>query len=755
MQDALALIDSTVRSLGGRIAYRHIEESTDPPRGPSPREAGLPDALARSLEELGIKSLYLHQYRALEAFRAGGNLVIVSGTGTGKTEAFLIPIAEALIREGSTPPRPYALILYPTKALARDQLYRIKIFLEGALGYRVEVLDGDTPQSKREEIYIDPPHILISNPDMLHYGMAFSEKFRDLVSRVRVVVLDEMHVYGGVFGAHVRWILYRLRRLAGGRRIRFIGAGATIGNPSELAAQLFGESAKVVEGPRRRRGRAIHLLVEQGRASRWTLAAAIIASLARQGLKVVGFADSQQMAELIARIARRSFGVQVLVHRAGLLPGERRRIEEGLRSGDVKAVVATSTLELGIDIGDLDAVIMSKLPRSFSSYLQRAGRAGRRGRPGLVATILGDDPIESYFLARPREFFSQEPDPAYIEPSNIEVARVHAAALMLQEGLLDPEGLPDPMQEALEELAREGAARLVERRYYPDWRRVRGIVENSSIRSSGPMVRIYDISRDRRGVLIGYRELPQALYDLYPGAIYYHGGRGMVSVRLDVNALRADVRPLGGDVGFYTKPFYTVDVVALKPLKSRYAGPVRVIYAELILKVIVEGYTVREEYSGTLINEVRYQTPLEWRYRTLGIMLKYPDPGFEKLTDAISAYHALEHVLISASKPVVGASDTDLGGISYPTGHIVIYDSAPGGHGASKLVFERLEKVHEVARRILSQCTCEDGCPRCVFSPYCGSGNRFLSRRGALKVLIAVEKGIKVEPSKPRGRPLA
>ncbi len=749
-------VKAALARFGARVAFRHVEQAGDPPLGPSPCEAGLPEALCSALGALGIEKLYEHQYRALEAFRSGDNVVIVSGTGTGKTEAFLIPVLEDMIVHGPAPPRPYAVVLYPTKALARDQLVRIKALAESRLGFRVDVLDGDTPRGRRAEIYLDPPHILVTNPDMMHYGMAFSDRFRELVARVRVLVVDEMHVYSGIFGSHVGWVIYRLKRLVGGRKIRFLGAGATIGNPRELAGYLFGEETVVVEGPRRRRGIAVHLFVDQGRASRWSLAAALISHLARDGYKVLGFVDSQQMAELVARIARKTFKVNVGVHRAGLEASERARVEEDFREGRLMAVVATPTLELGIDIGDLDAVVMARLPRSYAAYIQRSGRAGRRGSPGLVATILGDDPIEAYFLARPREYFEQEVDPAYIEMSNIEVAKVHAASLALQEGLIDSSGLPEALVDALEALDREGIVRRVRGAgFYPDWKLARSYVESRSLRSSGPLVRIYDISSRPGGRRIGYRELPQALYDLYPGAIYYHGGRGMVVLRLDLGALRADTRQIGGDVGFYTKPLYTVDVVTVKQIASRRLAGVKLVYADVQLSVSVEGYIVREEYSGSVLSEVSYDQPITWKYWTKGVLARFPDPGLGSFTDTISAYHALEHVLISAARPVVGAADTDLGGVSYPSGHIVIYDSAPGGHGASRLVFERMERVIEVAKGILSGCTCEDGCPRCVYSPYCGSGNRFLSRKGALRVIQALEEGVEAAYSSPSGKPLA
>ena len=749
----VTLVEGVTSRYGARIAYRWLEESGDPEEGPSVEEANIDERLARALRAVGVGRLYRFQYAALDRIRSDSNVVIVSGTGTGKTEAFMVPILDMLLREGLGAPRPYAIVMYPTKALARDQLGRLRRIAEVLLGYRVAVLDGDTPKREREEIYTNPPHILVTNPDMMHVGLAFSDNIRRLVSRARVLVLDEMHVYKGVFGAHVKWVIHRMKSISR-NGLQFIGAGATIGNPRELGEILFGEEVEVVEGPRRRKGIALHVMIEQGpRASRWTLAAALIAGLAREGFKVLGFVDSQQMAELIARIAVKSFGVRVGVHRAGLLPEDRRRIEREFWEGRLRAVVATPTLELGIDVGDLDAVVMPHLPRSYASYIQRAGRAGRRGRLGLVATILGDDPIESYFLARPREYFSQEVDPSYVDPSNIEVAKTHLAALLLQRGVLDPDQLPLEFRAAAKELEAIGVLRRINSKLYPDWRRAREYLEaRRSLRAAGLQVRIVESGR-----IIGYREMPQALYDLYPGAIYYHAGRTMVSLKLDLAAMRAEVREVGAQVGIYTKPLYKVDLIEVAPHEAREVGPLKLVYGDLKLAVYVEGYVVREEYSGALLTETLYDEPITWTYWTKGVITRYPSPSM--LSDHIalaSGYHALEHALIAAARPVVGASDTDLGGISYPSGHIVIYDSAPGGHGASRLVYSRFERIQDMAFKILGGCRCDDGCPRCVFSPYCGNGNRFLSRRTALEILsytLQLRGRIKEEP--PQGEPIA
>ncbi len=739
----------------GRIIHVHVERHGDPEPGPSVDEAGLPDPLSNALKRYGIERLHKFQFEALKAYREGGDLIIVAGTGTGKTEAFMIPVLEDIIRLGESVRRPYAIVMYPTKALARDQIVRMKRLAEGMLGVKVRVLDGDTPRGERTEIYADPPHILVTNPDMMHYGMIYSHHIRRLVSRAKVLILDETHVYNGVFGSHVRWVIYRMERLAGSLRV--VGAGATIGNPESLGEKLFGRKPKVIEGPPRRRGTAIHLLVDIGSGSRWSLAAAIISSLSRRGLKVLGFVDSQQMAELIARIARRSFGVEVGVHRAGLPPSYRRKVEEDFRSGKINAVVATPTMELGIDLGDLDVVVMAHLPHSYNSYVQRAGRAGRRGKPGLIITLLGDDAIEAYFARRPKEFFSQKPSPSYIEPGNPEIARTHLVALLLQEGILDEASLPREMGRVVDEIIALGLAKRLGGKLYPNWKAAKAYLDSQEgLRSSGPRVAIYDGSEE-----IGYREMPSALYDLYPGAIYYHAGRAYVSLELDLEKYRAKVRKLDGDVGFYTKPLYTVDVTDILEEDERTLGPLRIIYAEVKLVVIVTGYVVREEYTGRKLYVQEYREPVTWSYRTKAMITRYPNPGIKSPTRLISGYHALEHALISAARPVVGVSDTDLGGISYPSGHIVIYDSTPGGHGGARLVFERLEKIHDIAENILSDCDCEDGCPKCVYSPYCGNNNMFLSRRAALEILrnvFRLERLGKVRPMKveaPTGKPLA
>ncbi|MGC9111893.1 DEAD/DEAH box helicase [Acidilobus sp.] len=718
------LLSKAVRGNGGKVIYLYHETEGEPEPGPSVTDLGLPEELVRSLEARGIARLYRFQWDAISRIRQGKDTIIVAGTGTGKTEAFMIPLIErALKGRGER-----FLLVYPTKALARDQARRLSSLLSG-VGLRYAVLDGDTPPAERRSIYEDPPSFIITNPDMIHVGLAESKDFRELVSGISAAVFDEMHVYQGVLGSHVKWVIYRLSQAAG--RLQLVGAGATIGNPGDLGAKLFSrQDVEVVEGPRRRRGEAVHAFVDYGRLSRWSFAAYLIASLASEGLKVLGFTDSQQMAELVARIIRRNYNVNAEVHRAGLPAEHRRKVEREFAEGTLNAVVATSTLELGIDIGDLDAVVMASLPKSYSSYVQRAGRAGRRGRPGLVATLMGDDPIEAYYASRPQEFFSREPDPGYIEPGNAEVTKLHLVALAMQRGALRRSSLPRELQVPITWAVDKGLLSLKGDIIMPQWRPAREFLASQGLRSTGPMVKIVLNNK-----VVGEREMPMALYDLHPGALYYHAGQPLLSSRLDLSSMRAYTVKLSENVNFYTKPLYSIDILEVRAESSTNYGPVAAAYGDVHVQVSVTGYVIKDEFSGATLNEVEYESPITWDYWTKGVALRYPLLEFDTLESSLSAYHALEHVLIAASRPVVGASDTDLSGVSYPTGHIVIYDSHVGGNGASRLVYERLLKIQEIAKSIVSSCTCEDGCPRCVYSPYCGNNNRYLSRHGALRVL--------------------
>jgi len=718
---------------GAKVIYVRREVVAEPELGPSVDSIGLHELLAERLKACGIERLYKFQYGAYRAIREGRDVFIVSGAATGKTEAFIIPVLDEALKAGRR-----SAIIYPTKALARDQLARFERYSVPLL-LRMAVLDGDTPEKERLAIYENPPEVLITNPDMIHFSLPRSARFRRLLKGVKTLVLDEAHVYEGSFGSHVRMIIERLKKLLG-PDAKFVASSATIGNPGELGELLFDRPVEVIEGTSRRKGIAYHALVSSGTLSRWTVASRLLYLASRAGLKCLAFVDSQQMCEVVARMARRD-GVKVMVHRAGLLKEERREVEDKLKSGELEAVVATPTLELGIDIGLLDAVIMVAPPPSFARYLQRAGRAGRRGRPGYIFTVLADDPIDAYYEREPERFFEQELTPVVFEPYNEEIAKIHVIAMAMERrGRLKVDEVPRGWEKAVQLCVEEGYAvlkagwLLLTRKAFREF-------GSYSLRSAGREVSIIDRAR---GARIGTRSLPMALHDLHPGAVYLHQGRIYEVEELDLGRFVAYVKRMPDDLPYYTRPVYEVNVTDLLLTAFRTVNGVEVAYGSGRVEKTVLGYTIRYLFGGeerpSEMPIVPLEEPISWSFRTKLLLARYGEVVEPE------AIHALEHAVIHAARPVVGAGLSDLGGVSYPTGHVVIYDATPGGSGLSKLLFKRLEKAHRIAYDILANCDCEDGCPRCVYDPFCGNNNRLLSRKGALKLIDAVLKGLVKAP---------
>ena len=708
-----------------QIVYKYVERPALPEPGPPVEEVVRCKELAALLKRRGITTLFKYQAEAIKRIREGKHVFIMAGTGTGKTEAFLIPIIEDVLSEPFEGTR--ALLIYPTKALARDQLSRMNYYLSPFFGLRAMTLDGDTPDRIRRSIYEYPPQILLTNPDMIHFSLQYSSEFKELVSRARYVVLDDMHVYSGIFGSHVHYVLRRLKRFLRGEVV-FIGSSATLGNPREFASKLFGVEVDVVSGGISRRGRIIHVLVSPKGKSKLAEALFLLRLCIREGLKTLLFVDSHRLAELIKLLARRE-GLEVEVHRAGLRPEERERIERKFKRGDLLCVVATPTLELGIDIGDLEVVILYNVPATFSRYIQRTGRVGRRGQTSYVFTILGDDPISSYYSRNPEEFFSRKPDPIFIDPENEEVMSVHLIA-MARDSPYKPSELSKREREVVNVLIRRGLLRLTRRGYVRVTRAgIEWLKPRQNLRGIGDVVSIVTTE----GRKIGEREMPMALKELHPEAIYLHGGTPYLVVDLKGN--RAIVRRIPRDLPVVTSPlFYTMPSEG-RELSSRRVLGIEATYLELTILDVVYGYVAKRFPTMELLSERVFDREYTYEFKTKGVLVQLPPMAEWDTMSNAEAFHAIEHALISAAQVVVGVSPTDLGGISFPSGHIYIYDSYPGGSGASLALFRNLEEAFRVAYDIVSKCRCYDGCPRCIYSPYCGNNNKILSRRRASTIL--------------------
>ncbi|MGC9130993.1 MAG: DEAD/DEAH box helicase [Pyrobaculum sp.] len=689
--------------------------------------------VADMFTSLGISSLYRYQYDAVQSIRSGRDTVVVAGTGMGKTEAFLIPILEASMEALGGP---VALVLYPTKALARDQLARLRRYGD-RLGVRVMVYDGDTPPRERRLLYEMPPHVVISNPDMVSQALMHVARFREMLRRVRYVVLDDFHVYTGVFGSHMYYLLRRVRRFV---RPVFIATSATVGNPAEFAQALFdSDRVNVVWGPLGRRGRLVQVLARPRFRSKWAEAARLAALCIEQGMKCLVFTDSHRYSEIIYRALKiGGQGDRVAVHRAGLDPEERKAVEEAFKRGEVDVVISTPTLELGIDIGDVDAAVLASIPPSYSRYLQRIGRVGRRGQTGYVVQILGNDPISQYYRNYPHEFFSRSPEPLGFEKENEDVATLHvlaaaADAPLRQRDLTAFERLLAERLEADGALTRVG-------HFYRVTPRGRERLSMLSLRGSPHVVKI----KTGDGRVLGERELPLALYELHPEAIYMHGGRTYVSRSLDLGR-RVAVVELADAEDLMTQALEDMEPEIVEVLREGVVEGVPYQYGRLRIKMTVYGYALKRFTTEETLGEYSID-PLTYEFETRGAVFYMPHVRFSA-DDALDweararGYHATEHVLISAAEIALGAAKTDLGGISYPDGVVVIYDSHVGGNGTTKLLIENFRKVAEVAYKIVKGCDCVDGCPKCVYSPYCGNNNKMLSRKNAIRILEIVLGG--------------
>lgn len=722
------------------IVYIYVEYPVEPEYGPPIEEADLPRGLVELLKSRGIERFLKYQWEAFQHIVKGDDVVIVSGTGTGKTEAFILPVISMLSKE-SPDNRGICIIMYPTKALARDQYVRIREYVSAA-DMRVEVYDGDTPEEVRRRIYSEPPEILLTNPDMLHYALMYVDKFRSILPRVKFVVLDDFHMYEGVFGTHVHYVLRRLSRFCG--KVQYIATSATIGNPEEFASLMFRRPCKVIRGVLGRRGIVKHLLLKSKR-TKIQEAVELVKLCVKAGKRGIVFADSHRVVELIKRLLDKS-GLRDLtaVHRAGLRPEERAEIEDKFREGKLMFIIATPTLEIGIDIGNIDVAIMATVPPSYIRYLQRSGRVGRRGQISYVMQILGNDPISSYFENYPEEFYNRSPEPLYIDPRNVELARLHILA-MCEDAPIKLSELDDFEYCIAMSLVEEGLMRIVHDKYLYLTEEGRKIVRRlRSLRGMGDKVEIYLKDGKKK---IGERELPIAIRELFPGAIYLHGGRVYKVVSLDMDSRRAYVVKVPEEeVNYVTVALYTSIPHVDKVIERGSVLGIPYHYVELTIEERVEGYIVKDMYSSRIIREEYLDEEISYKFKTKGLILYMPLITFSKIEpldhiERAKAYHAVEHALIIASQISIGAGQTDLGGISYPTGEIVIYDGHLGGSGLCRQLANKLKETIEIAYKIVKNCKCYDGCPKCIYSPYCGNNNKYLSRRNAIKVLEHVLRG--------------
>jgi DEAD/DEAH box helicase domain-containing protein len=730
----------------GRIVAEAAEEERR--SRPAPLPADLHPGLAEALGRVGIDSLYTHQLRAFEAAEES-NLVITSGTASGKSLAFNLPVLNAI----ATQPKARALYLYPTKALAQDQARKLAQLRPP--GLREAIYDGDTPREERPAIR-RRSNLVLTNPDMLHVALLPNHKgWGDFLANLEWVVVDEAHTYRGVFGSHVANVLRRLRRLARayGLEPRFLLASATIANPEELAERLVGTEFELVDDDGApRAGREIAMwnppLIDQRsgtRRSALSEAADLLAELVTHEVRTICFLKSRRGIELIQRFARENLerrgkpelARRIAPYRGGYTPQQRREIEARLAAGELLAVVATDALELGIDVGELDAAICTTFPGTVASLRQMWGRAGRRRR-GLAVYVAGQDALDQFFCRHPEEFLGRPVEAAILDHGNEQIASRHliAAAYELPLTEEDDEVFGDGWRERAERLVAAGELRGVGGKLLP--RRPEFVANKIALRSaSADSVAV--IEREA-GEMLGLVEAERAFTTIHPGAVYLHLGRSYEVDRLDIEERRALVSSFDGD--WYTRPKKETEIYIERVHEQREVAGVQLNFGEVSVTEQVIAFQRVSVVDQEPIDIVALELP-EQNFVTQALWYVLPDPLSRKLpTDALlGSLHATEHSQIAVLPLIAMCDRWDIGGLStnvhFQTGRatIFIYDGHPGGVGITRRGFEEFERLLADAERLIAECPCESGCPSCVQSPKCGNLNEPLHKAGALELM--------------------
>jgi len=719
-------------------------------------DAGLPSRLTAALSAQGVDRLYRHQAEAIDLARLGHHLIVTTPTASGKSLCYNAPVLETLLLE----PGARALYLFPTKALAQDQRGKLE-----ALGLAPDVIaatyDGDTPREERGWVK-RTARLLITNPDMLHVGIlpyhtGWARFFREL----RYVVIDEAHIYRGVFGAHVANILRRLRRVAAhyGARPQFIACSATIANPQELFHRLTALTPEVVSGDGAPTGRKhfvfwnppVYDPATGARRSSNAEATTLFTTLVGEGVRTIAFTRARKTTELLLTYARRAFestasqqhlAQKVISYRAGYTAAQRRDIERRLFTGDLTGVTATNALELGVDIGGVDACILTGYPGTVASAWQQAGRAGRRQGDALALLVAADNPLDQFLMRRPEYFFGRPHEHAALDPTNRHILGGHLLCAAYEVPLTE-EDFPlfggERAAHVTHRLCEEEAlAARGERFFYAGSEYPAGLVNIRS--ASAQQFVIVDDSKG--GSVLGTEEDTKAFETLHPGAVYLHLGESYVVETLDLDNYRAHVRP--AQSSYFTEPRVDSHITIKETYSSKEFGDTVAYFGTVVVKSQVVGFRQKQLFTDEVLGTHDLDLP-EQEFETEAVWYPLPSDvawGLEREgLDLAGGVHAVEHASISLLPLFALCDRNDIGGVSTawhpqvgaPT--IFVHDAHPGGVGIAETGFRLINEWLTATRTLLEECPCETGCPSCIQSPKCGNNNEPLDKEAARKIL--------------------
>ncbi|WP_319525277.1 DEAD/DEAH box helicase [uncultured Desulfosarcina sp.] len=706
-----------------------------------------PEPIEAMLRGLGIDRLYRHQIQSMDATRQGKHVVAATPTASGKTLTYALPVIEAVLND----PDARALFIYPLKALAQDQRKTIGHIASNLpqMELRAEIYDGDTSAYRRKKIRDNPPHILMTNPEMIHLSICpHHDRWADLLARLRYVVVDEVHTYRGILGSHMAQVFRRLLRLCRhyGAAPTFVFTSATVANPEELASQLTGLTVDTVKESTAGRGKR-HLLVIDPVDGPLTATLMMLKAALSRNLRTIVYTQSRKLTELLAIWAKNrsgAFADRISAYRAGFLPEERREIEAKLASGELLAVISTSALELGIDIGSLDLCLLVGYPGSIVATWQRGGRVGRSGQESAVVLVAGEDALDQFFIRHPEQLVQRPPEAAVVNAANPDVMDRHlvCAAAELALKMDDPMLKPEAFRAGIDRLVADGRLYLSAdgTTCYSPLKRPHRLVD---LRGSGSRFVIVDASDERvLGEIDGYRVYREA----HPGAIYLHRGQTFRVESLDPETRKVWVE--AARVSYHTRVRSDKDTQILEILEQKPAYATTMAIGRLRVTEQVSGYDRIDTRNGKVLERCPLDLP-PMTFETQGLWFIVPaaiiDQAEKAWIHVMGGLHAMEHAAIGVFPLLVMADRNDLGGISTPyhpqleAAGIFIYDGLPGGAGLCIQAFKQGEALLDITRGAIADCPCESGCPSCVHSPKCGSGNRPIDKDAALFFLKALK----------------
>jgi DEAD/DEAH box helicase domain-containing protein len=742
--DYLTALKSSPR-LGQQVV--HHEKLAAHPAVFGKNRIGWPLALEEALKEMGIDALYQHQASATDAVRRGENVIVSTPTASGKSLIYNLPVFEQIMRA----PDSTALYLFPLKALAQDQLRAIQelaSMLPEELVPSAAIYDGDTTAYKRKKLRDRPPNILISNPDMLHLSMlGYHSAWSGFFARLTHVILDEVHTYRGIFGSHMAWVLRRLQRICAyyGSRPQFILSSATVANPDELARDLLGEEATVISksgAPRAKR----NFIFLNPLDSAATAASQLIEASLKRGLRTIVYTQSRKLTELVSIWTQQRLGKlsnKLTSYRAGYLPEERREIEARLSNGSLLGVIATSALELGIDIGDLDICILVGYPGTIMTTWQRGGRVGRKQNESLIILVALEDSLDQHFMRNPQDFFSREVEATVLNPLNKTIVKRHLICAAAEQPIKTDERLVQDaaVLEVVNELVAEASLLLTADENY--WVGSRKYPHREvDLRGTG---QTFVIRNNTDGSALGEIDFMRCFKECHPGAVYLHRGKTWLITDLDLES--HEVTAVRKNVNYFTRTMGNKTTEILKTYESAEMHNFRVSFGFLRVTDTVTGFQRRLVAGQKLISREQLDLP-PLVFETEGLWIEIPEAVQKRIEREqyhfMGGIHALEHGAISIFPLLVLCDRNDVGGIAHPfheqlsKAAVFIYDGYPGGVGLARKAFEKIEELLHLTQRTISGCPCELGCPSCVHSPKCGSGNRPIDKQSALEILAAL-----------------